>query len=351
MAGYAGKGKGNACCSSAMNGGPESDACTEPMVRAEWIDHNGRRVARLTCGAMVAEICPEIGMNVVRIAFNGIEWIDFDEARHAAGATTGMPILFPTPNRVRGDEWIFNGKRVPARMHGFARLAPFAPIRLQAWKRGERGEAERPMALVEAELAISMESPWHELLPYPCVLNVCVRVTPDALEHRYRLRNTGSEPLPFGFGLHPFFRRNGTDVRVAVLADAVMPMDGANLPFGRAEPVSGTTFDLRAGAGVDSLRLDHVYTQVSVQPAAVHEGVFLVENEASPDFGHMVVYTPEGREWYCIENQTCSTDAHNLHAAGFVRESGLQIVPPGDEAGGFVRWRFLSARQTVSHPA
>ena len=53
----------------------------------------------------------------------------------------------------------------------------------------------------------------------------------------------------------------------------------------------------------------------------------------SADFTHLVVYTPNA-DWFCVENQTCSTDAHNLHAKGLVKESHLQIVPPGKKQSG-----------------
>ena len=35
---------------------------------------------------------------------------------------------------------------------------------------------------------------------------------------------------------------------------------------------------------------------------------------ADAPFGHVVVFTPPGQPFFCVENQTCSTDAINLHA-------------------------------------
>jgi aldose 1-epimerase len=61
---------------------------------------------------------------------------------------------------------------------------------------------------------------------------------------------------------------------------------------------------------------------------------------ASPDFTHVVVYTPAARPFFCIENQTCSTDAHNLHARGFVRQAHLSIVEPGQSHRGALDWRI-----------
>jgi galactose mutarotase-like enzyme len=34
-----------------------------------------------------------------------------------------------------------------------------------------------------------------------------------------------------------------------------------------------------------------------------------IDLEASRDFTHLVLYTPRGEKYFCLENQTCSTAA------------------------------------------
>jgi aldose 1-epimerase len=63
-----------------------------------------------------------------------------------------------------------------------------------------------------------------------------------------------------------------------------------------------------------------------------------VRLEATPDFSHLVLYTPRAEGYFCLENQTCSTDAHTLFDRGFRRESGLRIVKPGEIHRGSVRY-------------
>jgi aldose 1-epimerase len=59
----------------------------------------------------------------------------------------------------------------------------------------------------------------------------------------------------------------------------------------------------------------------------------------SNEFSHVVVYTPNA-PYFCIENQTCSTDAHNLYTRGYHKESGLEIVESGTSKKGEIRWVF-----------
>ena len=53
---------------------------------------------------------------------------------------------------------------------------------------------------------------------------------------------------------------------------------------------------------------------------------------------HIPRYTPRGERFFCLENQTCSTDAHNLFARGFVDVAGLKTVAPGATRQGAVRY-------------
>jgi aldose 1-epimerase len=43
-----------------------------------------------------------------------------------------------------------------------------------------------------------------------------------------------------------------------------------------------------------------------------------------------VVYTPPPAPFFCVENQSCSTNAHNLHNEGLVAEASLSILNPGE---------------------
>ena len=124
-------------------------------------------------------------------------------------------------------------------------------------------------------------------------------------------------------------------------ADSVMEATPDLLPTGRLLEVAGTTCDLRRPAAVGSLDLDHVFTSLRPGEHAriEYRGLGLaVTLEATPDFSHQVLYTPRGELFFCLENQTCSTDAHNLFDRGFVRESGLKTVKPGETRRGTVTY-------------
>jgi aldose 1-epimerase len=120
------------------------------------------------------------------------------------------------------------------------------------------------------------------------------------------------------------------------------------LPTGRLLPVKGTGFDLHHPVNVNELDIDHVFTGISEGQAArvSYPNLRLtVRLAATPDFSHLVLYTPPGAPFFCLENQTCSTDAHNLHNIGFKMESGLKFVPSGESRTGAVTYEILRERE------
>jgi aldose 1-epimerase len=113
------------------------------------------------------------------------------------------------------------------------------------------------------------------------------------------------------------------------------------LPTGRLIDVAGTPLDLRRPVPVGTLDLDHVFTRLEPGRHARVEyraSSLAVDIEATDDFSHLVLYTPRGERFFCLENQTCSTDAHNLFAHGFAGASGLKTVAPGAERRGAVHY-------------
>jgi len=131
---------------------------------------------------------------------------------------------------------------------------------------------------------------------------------------------------------------------VSLPADRFMETTPDLLPTGRLVDVAGGPCDLRTPVPVGRLDLDHVFTDLHPGwPSRIRYDSFDLEVElaAGPAFTHLVFYSPRGEPFFCIENQTCSTDAHNLHARGFEREAGLKVVPPGSAFEDRVAYRAV----------
>jgi aldose 1-epimerase len=291
--------------------------------------------------AMEAWIVPVYGSNLCRFAVGGKALIDFDRALLLARDFTGTPVLYPTPNRVRSGVFRWQGRNYhqsrngsPVLEHGLAHS--------EAWDAGEP-MVERDGAELETWLEFREGTSIFESFPFLHRLTLRFHLSARGITIALRIRNDGPREIPFGFGLHPYFAKLSGDEGTFVSLPAGRVMDATSdlLPTGRLIGVAGTIYDLRKPVAVGSLDMDHVFTGIRPGRGAriEHRGAGLaIDLEASEDFSHLVLYTPRGEKYFCVENQTCSTDAHNLFDRGFTRESGLKTVGPGAERAGAVMY-------------
>jgi aldose 1-epimerase len=301
----------------------------------------GLEAVVLSHGGLEAWIVPSHGSNLARFTVGDRAVIDFDPGLLSKHDYTGTPVLYPTPNRVRGGVFRWKGRDYRQLKrgelvveHGLAHGEP--------WQCGEPVREESGVRL-KTWLDFLPGAAVFDAFPFPHRLSLEFHLNDHGLRVAYAIHNQGGEEIPFGFGLHPYFQKldgeAGTFVQLP--AETVMEATADLLPTGRLVEVSGTPYDLRRPAAVGSLDLDHVFTGIPAggQARVEYRGLGLsVALEASEDFTHLVLYTPRGEGFFCLENQTCSTDAHNLFDRGFRRESGLKTVRPGEIRRGFVTY-------------
>ena len=293
-------------------------------------DWGGKQEYILEKGKLSVTVCPADGMNMHAIVFDGYPVVEIQEERRREGKLYAVPILYPTPNRVQREEWTLGDQTCPAVMHGIARYMEFQLEKLE-----ETEDICRIVAVCE----------WNETQKYfsffPYISQLRVTIENDGLQVRflYEVTDQDNKVLPYGLALHPFFSSDGTE-KIRVFAEEIMEMTEDKFPTGKLLPVSGTKYDLRYGRKVDELDLDHVYMGMEKNPKAeIQFSHCKVTLYASQDFDHLVVFTPDA-PYFCLENQTCSTDAHNMYQKGFCKESGLIQILPGESQKGWVAFQF-----------
>lgn len=273
---------------------------------------------------------PSDGMNLYEIKHKEKPLVKFYEDRLNDDKTCSVMTLFPTPNRIRDGVFIFEGKKYQGKNHGFIKHAPFTVTKVLDTKYG---------GTIEAKLVISPtnDNAYYQSFPFSCTLTLQITLDKNTISYKYSISNHDNKTLPYGLAIHPFFEKQEDDVTIQVFADSYMENDSHQLPTGTILPSIGE-FDLKKPTHVNSLCLDHVYTNISAQPCAVIEySDKTVTLQASEEFKKLVVYTPVNSPFFCLENQTCSTDAINLYHKGFKEESSLICLKPQEEKEGEIQ--------------
>ncbi|HZU03912.1 MAG TPA: aldose 1-epimerase [Ktedonobacteraceae bacterium] len=296
-------------------------------------------------------IAPDLGCNMFRFRVGEHDLIYCDPVLLKQKDFTGNFVLWPLPNRVRDKKYIYQGQTYSLEavrrpqgnavlIHGFVFDRPW---------RYEAPLLEQDAISVKTSIDITPESPFYEAYPFDSRLSLTYTLTKNSLTVAYNVQNNGVKDMPFGFGLHPYFSplSGRDDTWVSIPAQYVMEADTDLLPTGRLFNVSEimyAIFDLREPVPLGNLKLDHVYTGLHKNEAAVIEyrkQHMQLRLSASDNFTHMVIYTPppdENSSYFCLENQTCSTDAVNLHHQGLNEIAHLLELHPGETSTGFIRY-------------
>jgi aldose 1-epimerase len=299
---------------------------------------------------VLVSIAPEFGSNVFRFRAGEHDLMYTDQELLTKRDFTGTFVLWPFPNRVRDKRYTYQGQRYsledvhrpggyPTLVHGLVFDQPWhytQPV------------IEPDAVSVTTYVDVNTDSPYFTAYPFESRLSLTYTLCGTELAVTYQVHNKSARTLPFGFALHPYFSTfaDKHDVSISIPAQAVMEADDEMLPTRRifdVNQVMYAMYDLRVPVPVDYLRLDHVYTRLDSPALSIVDYRQLgmqLHILATDDFTHQVIFTPEHVSAICIECQTCSTDAINLHHQGSaLREAAhLLEVQPGATYNGTLRY-------------
>jgi len=283
-------------------------------------------------------IIPGYGMNLCMYKANSLKIIDFNADEIRKGYY-GTPLLYPTPNRVYQGKFTYNGREYPQikngkliTSHGLLHHEPFQGIKINT---------EEDRISVSAYVDFNEKNHLFEPFPFKHRLNIKYTLDKSGVRFDYEIVSKEQEErIPFGIAIHPYFVKidgeNKTVIRVPYKSTYETTEDF--IPTGKLLAINGET-DISDYVAVGNLDLNHVFTERKEnEPATIKylkSGVN-IKLECSEDFSHIVIYTPKGKPFFCMENQTCATNAHNLHNQGMEDISGLKFVEPNSSYRGFV---------------
>jgi aldose 1-epimerase len=292
---------------------------------------------------MLAKIAPHAGANLFSLAYEGKELLYCPETNSLAGFTgtsSGTPVLYPTPNRVAGGKFTFEGRTFDFGLNDGDRFL-HALVRDVAWEYGVPFASDSS-ASVTCWIDFAPGTELYGKFGFDHRLSLLYELDEKGLRISYKVENRDSRQLPYGIALHPYFNFLGERESAILCVPAQWHMEAVNLmPTGKLEKLDGAAFDIRQPTPVPNLVLDDVYFGMrSENPAWIEyrQAGIRLQLAASEEFTHMVVYIQPQNPFFCVENQTCSTDAHNLYARGLVEESNLLIVPAGEVREGWVHY-------------
>jgi aldose 1-epimerase len=250
----------------------------------------------------------------------------------ARPSSSGIPILFPFPNRIKEGKFTWDDKQYQLPLNGKTH-AIHGFVFDRPWR-----VTDHSAHAMTGEFQLSKDAPDRlELWPTDFILRVTYTVASSYLHSRFEIVNPTEKPLPWGLGTHSYFRLSlaQDDVHPKTLIQAPIKSQWVlkeNIPTGEIIPVPAN-IDLSQSIPASLLKLDDVFTDLQEIDEKIvshvideHHQRQLIQS-TGPEFRELVVFTPPQRGSICLEPYTCTTDAINLSTQGF--QTGWQVLAPG----------------------
>ncbi|WP_193170718.1 aldose 1-epimerase [Nisaea nitritireducens] len=281
-------------------------------------------VIRLSARGLNVEILPDSGGRISAFwSETGGERTDWfvpqpkpGDADSGSTAWGSFPLV-PFSNRIRDGRFTWDGeehriaaseKNAPHAIHGHGRSVP--------WDVGD---------VSETRAALSYTYPGEDW-PFPYRARQVFDLVDGALSVSLELENTGTKDMPGGLGHHPYLPWRDGPVLATSFGSIWPAVDGV-LPAG-PEAVPGD-LDFSGSNGRKLPRgLDTGFGSWSGHALVKWRGAGLsLEIDASETLSHVILFTPEGKPFFCVEPVTHCIDAINLDAKG-VAGTGIRAVSP-----------------------
>lgn len=283
-------------------------------------------------------VLPETGASVAfgRVR-HGDNWVDImrptDPADYDNSSNCASFILIPWSNRIRDGKFRFDGQDYPLEINSPEEgLAMHGDVRQRPWKIA---------SMSSSEITLTFDSRDYANVNYPFAFSARAEYRLEDADFimGLALKNEDDQPMPGGFGHHPYFVRyeTGASVLLQIPCDKAYAMEAA-MPTAAAVPVSGH-LDFRVLRSLGDVPLDDLLTgrlsDVSgrmIYPAWNTE----ITMSSDPIYTHTIIYAPSGRSFYAVEPVTNANDGFNLYDKG-IEGTGVFVLQPGEAESGLIR--------------
>ncbi len=236
--------------------------------------------------------------------------------------------MAPFSNRLKDARFNFEGQTYQLRANADGNTQ-HGDVRSRAWE-----VMATDKTMLEARIN-SKDFPEFNF-PFPFVMVVLYILEDETFTTHLRLTNTGSSPMPAGFGIHPYFNRFiGEEVKLQFSAQDYYVTENL-LPTGERKDVTGD-LDFSSPRAVAKQEINHVFR--NFENLHLHYPDFVLEFDCDPVFEHLVVYTPTDGS-LAVEPVTNAADGFNLLANG-LEGTGVKVLQVGEVLEGSIRLKLV----------
>ena len=284
----------------------------------------------LASGSLVLDLVPSLGGAVANFTHDSTPLFRPPPAEGLVAARSlGCYPLVPFSNRIKEGRFRYGGVRYQA--GPISPVDPLHAIHGDGFRHPWQVVASGPKA---ATLVYQHDGAEGWPFSYRAIQHFDLSDT--GLTVRMTLTNEDIRAFPAGFGLHPFFPKAGATL--TTYAPTFWKSDETRIPM--LEMPVPPAWDFAGGRVMAEIEVDNCFAGWSGRAIVRwREKRLSLTMTADPVFGHLVVFVPPGRTYFCVEPVSNCNDGMNLLAKGRT-DTGVVELPPGGKLSGRILLAF-----------
>ncbi len=247
------------------------------------------------------------------------------DAKKQDSNNASMFPMIPFCGRIRGGSFVYFGitRKMQKNQAGIA-----DPIHGDGWKSVWTVEQ-----LTDTKAVLTLSHSKEKGFPFSYDAKIVYELVDCQFNVVMSVKNTGSLPMPCGLGIHPFFTKTKE-----VELDFTTQMVWSN----EADPIfdkpyeTPATWQFQGGRPLKNAVFDTCFGGFDGKASILYPDMGITLNiKADEQYKHVVLYSPRGKDFFCLEPTTNASNAFNLASVGMVG-TGMKSIGPGQTMTGTV---------------
>ena len=181
----------------------------------------------------------------------------------------------------------------------------------------------------ENSITLSYQHDKAKGFPFSYSAEISYILKENTLEILLSIQNDSVLPMPYGMGIHPFFKKD---------MNTLIQFKAPKIWFRGDDPILGhpytapTSLDFQEPKIVPANGTNVSFGSWDSQAKIIYPNENItIDILADNSFRHLILYTPKGKDFFCLEPVSHTPDAFNLAAQGIVG-TGIQTLGPNESA-------------------
>lgn len=297
------------------------------MILHECKSINNKSITSIESKDCKLDVLPEIGFTISNIRFLNKSILYFpmkEEEYKNEKRLAGNPFLHPWVNRLREEKIIwkeeYNWDKKDTHIIRYQNGLPIHGLLLKSsrwtYEKNENQilgtyifNSKEELNIFPFEHKIQMKYELNKINSN-CEINV-----------QFKIENLSSKEMPVVSGFHPYFSTigyNKKDIKIVIPPSMYWENDSSKIPTGKLKNKKEI---------LHIQHLDHVFTDFNNQTFSLIFPDYSIEIIPEKDMDQMVVFSPEDKDFICIEPMTAPTNAFELYKNKYF--NNMKTVKPG----------------------